>query len=330
MQVTNTITTQGALRILLLGASGTTGRAVARAGIAAGHAMVCPVRCGTDVAALPQGPTYTETDFADAHWLASVQDRCGACDIVISCVASRSGAPKDAEAVDYGINSAALVYARQAGVKQFILLSAICVQKPRLAFQRAKLTFEADLIASGLAYSIVRPTAYFKSLSGQVDRLRAGKPYLLFGDGRLTACKPISDDDLAAYILGCIDTPERMQAILPIGGPGPALTPRDMGAYLFRALGRPPRYRRVPPALFRGMAAVLGVLELAFPPLRTKAEFLRIAHYYATESMLVWDPATETYDAEAAPETGSDTLFAHYDRLIASGASDARPGHAMF
>jgi divinyl chlorophyllide a 8-vinyl-reductase len=54
-----------------------------------------------------------------------------------------------------------------------VLLSAICVQKPELAFQHAKLAFERALIDSGLAYTIVRPTAFFKSLSGQVDRVSA-------------------------------------------------------------------------------------------------------------------------------------------------------------
>ena len=70
------------------------------------------------------------------------------------------------------------------------------MQKPLLEFQRAKLAFEDKLKASGLTWSIVRPTAFFKSLSGQIARVRAGKPFLLFGDGTLTACKPISDDDL--------------------------------------------------------------------------------------------------------------------------------------
>jgi hypothetical protein len=52
-----------------------------------------------------------------------------------------------------------------------VLLSAICVQKPTLEFQRAKLAFEAKLQEAGdITYSIVRPTAFFKSLAGQVGR----------------------------------------------------------------------------------------------------------------------------------------------------------------
>ncbi len=43
-------------------------------------------------------------------------------------------------------------------MSHFVLLSAICVQKPLLAFQKAKLAFEAHLPEQGLTYSIVRPT----------------------------------------------------------------------------------------------------------------------------------------------------------------------------
>ncbi len=53
----------------------------------------------------------------------------------------------------------------------------MCVQKPLLAFQHAKLAFENVLVESGLTYSIVRPTAFFKSLSGQIDRLKRGSPF---------------------------------------------------------------------------------------------------------------------------------------------------------
>lgn len=56
-----------------------------------------------------------------------------------------------------------------SGASHFVLLSAICVQKPLLEFQKAKLKFEADLQATdSITYSIVRPTAFFKSLAGQV------------------------------------------------------------------------------------------------------------------------------------------------------------------
>jgi len=80
-------------------------------------------------------------------------------DAIVSCIASRTGAPKDAWAVDYGVHSAVLKQAVAAGTPQFVLLSAICVQKPLLDFQKAKLAFEAELQASGLTSARARANA---------------------------------------------------------------------------------------------------------------------------------------------------------------------------
>jgi divinyl chlorophyllide a 8-vinyl-reductase len=209
-------------------------------------------------------------------------------------------------------------------------LSAICVQKPVLAFQFAKLAFEKVLIESGMTYSIVRPTAFFKSLSGQVERVRQGKPFLIFGDGTLTACKPISDDDLAAYLVECLNDERRWNRILPIGGPGSALTPRQQGEHLFELLHRPPRFRQVPVVMLDAIIGVLGTAGRILPSLTKKAELARIGRYYATESMLVFNPRTGRYDADATPSTGTETLFDFYARLVSGGIAPERGDHAVF
>ena len=211
-----------------------------------------------------------------------------------------------------------------------VLLSAICVQRPRLEFQKAKLAFEEELIGSGLTFSIVRPTAYFKSLSGQIDRVRQGKPYLVFGDGQLTACKPISDRDLGAYLAECLEDEHRWNRVLPIGGPGPAITPLAQGKRLFEMLNDTPRIRRVPVVLLDAIIVVLNVLGTISGHLRDKAELARIGRYYATESMLVLDTATGRYDAEATPSTGDDTLLDFYAEIVAQDASVDLGDHAVF
>jgi divinyl chlorophyllide a 8-vinyl-reductase len=251
-------------------------------------------------------------------------------DVLVSCLASRTGAPKDAWRIDYETHVDALALAEEAGVKHMILLSAICVQKPVLAFQKAKLAFEEVLAGSGLDYSIVRPTAFFKSLSGQVERVKQGKPFLVFGDGALTACKPISDDDLGAFLADCIDNEDRRNRVLPIGGPGEAITPRMQGERLFAMLGRPPRFTHVPVALLDGVISVLAMLGRLVPSLSAKAELARIGRYYATESMLVLDPATGRYDAGATPSTGTEILFDYYARLLRGEADAERGEHAVF
>ncbi len=314
---------------MLLGATGTIGRATARTLLRQGHEVVCFVRPGGREPELP-GCILRYGHVTDPASLAHA-GFCGeSFDALISCLASRSGAPADAWAVDYQANLDALAQARTAGVRHVVMLSAICVQKPRLEFQRAKLAFESRLIESGLTYTIVRPTAFFKSLSGQVERVRRGAPFLVFGDGRGTSCKPISDGDLADYLAGCLEDENRNNRVLPIGGPGEAITPRQQGEHLFALLRRPPRFRHVPVALLDGIIGVLATLSHVAPPLAAKAEFARIGRYYATESMLVFDPSTGRYDAQLTPSAGRETLFEYYARLIDGTASPERGAHAVF
>ncbi|MDE2147576.1 MAG: NAD(P)H-binding protein [Burkholderiales bacterium] len=326
-------------RVLVLGATGTIGRATVRALLQRGHEVRCFVRprAGVggrlgpeDCARLLAGAELRFGDVRDAQALAREGLRGQRFDALVSCLASRTGAPRDAWAIDHQAHVNALTAARAAGVERMVLLSAICVQRPRLAFQHAKLAFEQALIGSGLAYSIVRPTAYFKSLSGQVERVRRGRPYLVFGDGRLTACKPISDGDLGAYLADCLTDPERANRVLPIGGPGEAITPRQQGEALFRLLGRPARFKTVPPALLDAIVGVLGTAARVLPALAAKAELARIGRYYATESMLVWDAVAGCYDAAATPSTGTETLFDHYAALLRGTASAERGDHAVF
>ena len=314
--------------VLVLGASGTIGSATVRALVARGHDVVAFVRTAA-VPAVHGAETRLGTP-TDATSIARDAIRGERFDAVISCLASRTGAPRDAWAVDHDANLAALTAAKAAAIPHFVLLSAICVQKPRLAFQHAKLAFEAALVASGLRWTIVRPTAYFKSLSGQVDRVRRGKPFLAFGDGLLTACKPIGDDDLGRYIAECLDRPERWNAVLPIGGPGPAITPVDQVAMLGELLGRRVAVRHVPVRMLDAIAAALGTLGHVIPPLAAKAELARIGRYYATESMLVLDRETGRYDADATPATGSERLFDHYARLLRGEATHPRSDHTLF
>ena len=325
--------------MLVLGATGTIGRATVRALLDRGHEVVCLIRPHAgprgeldraESTRLLEGAVVRFGDATDPALLA--RDGIGGerFDAILSCLASRTGAPRDAWAIDYQAHLGALATAKAADIPHMILLSALCVQKPRLAFQHAKLAFEQALAASGLTYSIVRPTAFFKSLSGQVERVRRGKPYLLFGDGRLTACKPISDGDLGAYLAECVDDPARWNRVLPIGGPGAAITPKEQGERLFALLGRAPRYKHVPVRLLDTIIAVLRAMGRLSPTLADKAELARIGRYYATESMLVLDAATGRYDADATPSTGSETLFDFYARLVSGEVTADRGDHAVF
>ena len=118
--------------------------------------------------------------------------------------------------------------------------------------------------------------------------------------------------------------------MLPIRGPDEAITPNEQGERLFALLGREPRIRHVPVKLLDAIIAILTTLGRLVPALAVKAELARIGRYYGTESMLVLDPATGRYDADATPSTGSGTLLDYYARLIRGEPVAERGDHAVF
>ena len=57
-----------------------------------------------------------------------------------------------------------------------------------------------------------------------MDLVKTGKPYVMFGDGQLASCKPISEADLASFMADCVQDSSKANQMLPIGGvPPPSL-----------------------------------------------------------------------------------------------------------
>ncbi len=327
-------------RIFVVGATGYIGKFVVRELVARGYEVVSfarprsGVNASTTEAETREQLKGSEVRFGDVSNMESLKRdgiRGEHFDAVVSCLTSRNGGIKDSWNIDYQATRNSLDAGISAGISQFVLLSAICVQKPMLEFQRAKLKFEKELRESGVTYSIVRPTAFFKSIAGQIEKVKSGKPYVMFGDGRLTACKPISEADLARFMADCLEEPEKQNNIMPIGGPGEALTNLDQALMLFELLGRKPKFKKVPIQMFDVIIPVLTLLSKIFPSFAEKAEFARIGKYYCSESMLVWDPVKQQYDADATPSYGTDTLRDFYKRVLKEGLAGQELGaHSMF
>ena len=115
----------------------------------------------------------------------------------------------------------------------------------------AKLRFEERLAGErGSDTRSGRPTAFFKSLSGAGQAGEAGQAVPeIYGDGKLTRCKPISDDESGAlYKVGCIDNSETRGPSLPRPAvPAPAISLREQGNLIFEIAGREPRFKSVSP-----------------------------------------------------------------------------------
>ena len=234
-------------------------------------------------------------------------------DLICSCLASRSGIKKDAYLIDYQATLNCLESGRAVGARHFVLLSAFCVKNPWLQFQQAKLKFEAALQEqTDMSWTLVRPTAFFKSVSGQLEVCQMGAPFVMFGDGEVTRCNPIAESELAQYLIDSASDESRLNKIINLGGPDEPLTMQKQGEMLFDALGKEPKFTYAPLWLFD---AIINSLQFVADvtgseKLENAAETGRIGKYYAVEDMLTTKPEEKF---------GKITLQEHFNRIAVEG-----------
>jgi len=290
-------------RVVIVGATGYIGKFVVKESIRRGYDTVAVLRPG----APPKDDFFKGASvvYADVTDPASLKEKESEIfgkktDAIVSCLASRSGVKADAYKIDYEATLNSLNAARAAKVDHFVLLSAYCVQKPLLQFQQAKLKFEAALTSAGdIRYSIVRPTAFFKSVSGQLELLQQGWPFVMFDDGEICKCNPIAESDLATYMLNCLDEKDKWNKILNLGGPDEGMSMKKQSEMIFDILGKEPKYWTAPIGLFDAIINTLAFFGKFFEGAEDAAELARIGKYYAVEDVSAsWDG-----------EKGSSTLM---------------------
>lgn len=327
-----------AMKVVVFGATGYIGKTVVSELAARGHTVQVFTRAKSgigakqstsDVKAMFSKQENVEIVVGDVTSQDSIKDALSSCEggpptAVVCCLASRTGGRKDSFDIDFQATVNCIKAARECKVSNFVLLSAVCVQRPLLAFQEAKLLAEAELQKEGdeMAYSIVRPTAFFKSLVSQVKAVKSGSPFVMFGDGTEVKCKPISEEDLASFIADCLWDPAKKNAVLPIGGPGDAMSFKEQGELMFRVLGKEPSFICVPFGLFGVIQSALDFGASLLPDAMADiAEYGRIGRYYAEQSMLVLDPATGQYSAELTPGYGKTSLQDFLTEALQEGST---------
>ena len=308
-------------RVAIFGASGYIGRHVVKQSVLQGYETYAVVRDNTNLDSCSEyfnGANIIKCDVTNEKdvYNAFVVDK--PYDAVISCLASRSGVKDDSFLIDYHATSNCVKAAKIFDAKQFILLSAICVRKPLLQFQKAKLIVEKEILESKMSYSIVRPTAFMKSISVQLKLVLQGFPYILFGDGQLCKCNPIAEIDLAKFMLNCVNDKSKHNQILEIGGPDVAITKKQQADLIFELLNKKPKFIHIPVGLFDLLINMFEWLGNTFDSksLLDNAELGRIGKYYATEDM-VTTIAQEKY--------GEVTMRDHYIKAIQNAGGEYDP-----
>jgi uncharacterized protein YbjT (DUF2867 family) len=211
------------MRVFITGATGFVGPAVANAIVDAGHELrVLERKPGSWMEAGIRCQAAVQGDVTDPNSLrAAVRD----VDVVVHLVAIRQGRPKDFERVMIGGTRNLLAAAREAGVRRFVLMSALGTSeetKDLVPYYNAKWTMEQDTKASGLEHTIFRPSFVFGREGGilptfkKLARLSPVTGIIGSGEQKL---QPIWIDDAGAYFAAAIDKPEAANRTFEVGGP---------------------------------------------------------------------------------------------------------------
>jgi NADH dehydrogenase len=164
-------------------------------------------------------------------------------------------------AVDHLGNRNLIRAAREAGVGHFVLVSIhnAGVAHP-MELYRAKERAERELRASGLEWSIFRPTVSMETWAEVVGApIRDKGRARIFGRGD-NPVNFVSAGDVADVIVDAVVDGEQRGATLDVGGPE-NLTLRQVVCLLQEAIGRTGPVGHVPLLALRAAAAVLGVVK---------------------------------------------------------------------
>ena len=152
---------------------------------------------------------------------ASLERAVGGANTVVSAITgfgpTRASSPRT---IDWEGNANLIRAAKAAGVEHFVLLS-ICQAAPDHPIElfRMKHRAEEELRASGLAWTIIRPTAYMETWLGLLGgpAARSGSTRI-FGRGK-NPINFVSSRDVARYVDLAVADPAMRGVAIDVGGP---------------------------------------------------------------------------------------------------------------
>lgn len=234
--------------ILVVGATGALGGEICRqlvAGEMRVRAMVRPTSDPVKTAALrAMGCTLVQGDLKDRPSL----DRAvkGARTVITTVSTTGSRQTGDSiQNVDQDGQLALVAAARAAGVSHFIYTSFSQDLDIPCPLMTAKRAVEAAVKASGMAYTILRPSCFMESWLSPalgVDIVNGAAQLLGAGDRPVSY---ISLADVAAFAVACVNSPAARNAEIELGGPE-AISPLDVVKTAEVIAGRPFTVQHVP------------------------------------------------------------------------------------
>jgi len=235
--------------ILLAGGTGHLGSAVVQRLTARGMGVRVLSRNPSRArASVPEG---VEIVAGDVRVAASLTDALAGVETVISAVTGFGPDGDGPRKVDLEGNANLIDAATAAGVKHFILISIHgAAANHAMELYRAKFMAEERLRASGLEWTIIRPTVFMELWAGIIgDPLLKTGTATVFGRGG-NPINFVSVQDVARFIERAIVDPTLRGRTLDVGGPQ-NLSVNGLVEIIAESNGRQAKARHIPVAALR-------------------------------------------------------------------------------
>jgi uncharacterized protein YbjT (DUF2867 family) len=170
----------------------------------------------------------------------------------------RSGS---AQSIEYRANIDLIDCAKEAGVEQFVYTSVLGVDRgyEDAPVFKAKWQVEKYLQASGLTYTILRPSGFASNLLPLAERFRQTGIYLLLGDAQ-NRSSIVSTDDLAKIAVDSVFIEAAKNQTFAVGGPE-ILKRDDIPRIFGKVFNQEPVVINPPLFVFDGIRTGLGFLN---------------------------------------------------------------------
>lgn len=226
--------------VLVTGATGFLGRRVVGELQERGHAVRCLVHTpgGERLFSAPKPDIY----YGNVTDWEALEEAAHGVDIVIHLVAIiRQRRRATFESINHRGTANVIAAAKQAGVKQFIHVSANGVTNDvRFRYLHSKWQGEQEVVNSGLRYTILRPTLMFgpgdEFLNTLAGLARVFPLVPVAGPGR-NRYQPIAVEDVARCVALSVDRQDLMGRALDIGGPA-QLSYNEIVSLVARTIGK--------------------------------------------------------------------------------------------
>jgi uncharacterized protein YbjT (DUF2867 family) len=246
------------MTLLIVGATGTLGRQIARRALDEGYQVRCLVRNPRKAAFLKEwGAELVIGNICNPSTLAPALEGVTA---VIDAATARATDSLSIKRVDWEGQVALIQAAMEAKIDRFIFFSILGAENyPNVPLMEIKRCTELFLAESGLNYTILRPAGFMQGLVGQyaIPTLE-GQPVWMTGESSPIAY--MDTQDVAKFAVKALSVPATHNRSFPIVG-SRAWTGQEIISFCERQSGKEAKITNVPIGVIRLMRQTLRFFE---------------------------------------------------------------------